>query len=51
MKSLLFSLLMTPALLAQDSDSKQDAFEVLETARVEAAESGRNLFVHIGAAW
>ena len=44
--SLLLALTLTSALPCQE---KPNAGKVLEKARLEAVESGRNLFVHIGA--
>ena len=46
--SLLLALTLTSALPCQE---KPNAEKVLEKARLEAVESGRNLFVHIGAPW
>ncbi len=45
---LFFALALSTLALAQE-ETKADAFDVLEKARLEAAESGRNLFVHLEA--
>ncbi|MDP7246308.1 MAG: hypothetical protein QF389_07005, partial [Planctomycetota bacterium] len=47
---LFFALALSTLALAQE-ETKADAFDVLEKARLEAAESGRNLFVHLEAPW
>ena len=46
--SLLLALTLTSTLPCQE---KLNAEKVLEKARLEAVEAGRNLFVHIGAPW
>ena len=43
-------LALTPTLISQEAE-KLDAIEVLETARLEALQSEKNLFVHLGAPW
>ncbi|MDP6849869.1 MAG: hypothetical protein QGH51_09705 [Planctomycetota bacterium] len=47
----LISVLLLSTLAVAQEKTKGDAFEVFENARLEAAETGRNLFVHLGAPW